>query len=329
MDNKQADLSRLAGDASAAWHHYLDVFEPLRPELYKYARALTRSAWDAEDLVQDALSRGFVTLASMFQEIRNPRAWLFRVMSNLWIDRLRRSRDEPILEGDPEASAPMARAGEARDAGAALIGWLAPQERAAVLLKDVFDFTLEEIGEMLTTTPNAIKAALHRGRAKLAETAPPRPRKVAAAVLDAFVEAFNARDVERLTALMLDTAVAEIAVISTEYGVEKMKRTDTGSLHHTLFSPISHAVQPAFLTGYQGGVPRAEVRDYQGEPVVIIWYDHEEGPRVRDAVRIDVEGSLVAKIRYYFFSPDVLSDVCGELSVPWRSNGYRYWPLDE
>ena len=112
---------------------------------------------------------------------------------------------------------------------------------------------------MLTTTENAIKAALHRGRGKLIEPEPQPTRRVAPAVLDAFVEAFNARDIGRLTALLLDAAVAEIPGISTEYGAEKMKRTDTGSLHHSLFSPISHAVKPAFLAGYQGGLPRAEV----------------------------------------------------------------------
>jgi RNA polymerase sigma-70 factor (ECF subfamily) len=326
MSNEKAGLDGVADDVKDAWHRYLDVFEPLRPELYRFSRALTRSAFDAEDLAQDALIRGFVTLGGLFQEIRNPRAWLFRVASNLWIDRQRRPREEPIPEAPAEAATPMPRPGEARDAGAALVGRLSPQERAAVLLKDVLDFTLEEIAEMLTTTENAIKAALHRGRGKLALPEPRAPRRVAPAVLDAFVEAFNARDVGRLTALMLDEATAEIAGISTEYGAEKMKRTDTGSLHHTLFSPISHAVQPPFLAGYAGGLPRAEVREYRGEPVVLCWYDHDGGPRVRDVVRIEAEGDRIAKIRYHFFSPEVLAEVCGDLRLPWQSNGYGYWP---
>jgi len=308
------------------WHRYLDVFEPLRPDLYRFCRALTRNAWDAEDLVQDVLARGFMTLAGMFQEIREPRSWLFRVASNRWIDLQRRPVEDPMPDSQDMAIAPLSRAGETHGAGATLIGRLSPQERTAVLLKDVFDFTLEEIADMLTTTPNAIKAALHRGRGKLARTERQPSRRVPAAVVDAFVEAFNARDVERLTALMLDTATAEIAVISTEYGPAKMKQTDTGSLYHTLFSPLSHAVQPAFLKGYRGGTPRAEVREYQGEAVLLCWYDHDEGPRVRDAVRFEVDGDRVSRIRYHFFSPDVLAEVCSELNVPWCSNGYRYWP---
>jgi RNA polymerase sigma-70 factor, ECF subfamily len=46
---------------------------------------------------------------------------------------------------------------------------VAPQERAAVVLKEVFDFTLEQIAEVLSTTVGAVKSALHRGRARLEE----------------------------------------------------------------------------------------------------------------------------------------------------------------
>ena len=72
----KAGINAAAPQAMAAWHRFIDVFEPLRPELYRYCRALTRNAWDAEDLVQDVLARGLVTLGSLFQEIEHPRAWL-------------------------------------------------------------------------------------------------------------------------------------------------------------------------------------------------------------------------------------------------------------
>jgi len=67
--------------AGAAWQRFLDAFEPLRPELYRYCRYLTQSPWDAEDLVQDTFARGFVTLGCMTQDVPNPRGWLFRVAS--------------------------------------------------------------------------------------------------------------------------------------------------------------------------------------------------------------------------------------------------------
>jgi RNA polymerase sigma-70 factor, ECF subfamily len=314
-----------ADEAKAAWHRFVEAFEPIRPELYRYCRFLTRDAWDAEDLVQDALARGLVTLGCLFQEIENPRAWLFRVASNLWIDRQRRRRE--VASGDvaPAAAATDHLSLDGQEAAATLIGRLAPQERAAVVLKDVFSFTVEETAAILTTTPGAIKAALHRGRGKLA--APDvAPAPVASTVIDAFAEAFNARDLDRLVSVLLDTATANLVGIATEYGPRKMKQSDTGSLYHSLFSRISHAVTAEFLSGYGGGVGRVERRHYRGESILVNWYDHDEGPAVRDVLRLTEEDGRVATIASYFFCPDVIAEVCGELAVPWRSNGYRYWP---
>ena len=310
--------------ARHAWQQFVEAFEPLRPQLYRYCRFLTRNTWDAEDLVQDTLARALVTFGCLFQEIENPRAWLFRDASNLWIDRQRRAREE--LRRDVEAAAPTSDrlSLEGQDAAATLIGRLTPQERAAVALKDLFDFTIDETAAILTTTPGAIKAALHRGRGKLADPDRP-PSPVPARVIDAFCDAFNAHDLDRLVALLLDTATAEVVGIATEYGPAKMKQPDTGSLYHSLFSPISHAVATRWLTGYRGAVARAEKKLYRGEPILVSWYDHDEGPAVRDVIRIVEDGGAVAAIRFYFFCPDVIGEVAGELDLPWKSNGYRYW----
>src|SRR5512146_1915896 len=78
-----------------SWRTFLDTYEPLRSELYRYCRHLTRSAWDAEDLAQDTLARAFVTLARMGAAPPSPRAGLFRVAANLWIDARRRRREPP------------------------------------------------------------------------------------------------------------------------------------------------------------------------------------------------------------------------------------------
>jgi RNA polymerase sigma-70 factor (ECF subfamily) len=312
-------------NARVAWQRFVETFEPLRPELYRYCRFLTRNAWDAEDLVQDALARGLVTLGCLFQDVENPRAWLFRVASNLWIDRQRRVRDE--LRRDVEArSASSDRLSlEGQDAAATLIGRLSPQERAALVLKDVFDFTLDETAVILTTTPGAIKAALHRGRRKVADPEV-ASSPVPSAVIDAFCDAFNARDLDRLVALLLDTATAEVVGIATEYGPGKMKQSDTGSLYHSLFSPLSHAVAAEYLSGYRGGPARAERREHRGEPILVSWYDHDEGPAVRDVIRITEEEGRVTSVKFYFFCPDVIAEIAGEIDLPWRSNGYRYWP---
>src|SRR5512144_1034389 len=147
----------LPRSVQSSWQVFLDAYEPLRPDLYRYCRHLTRSPWDAEDLAQDALARAFVTLGQMGAAPPNPRAWLFRVASNLWIDRARRGRRE---EAEPAGG--TADPQGTREAAGTLLGQLSPQERAAVVLKDVFDLSLEETADALSTTTGAVKAALHR-----------------------------------------------------------------------------------------------------------------------------------------------------------------------
>ncbi|MGH0032855.1 MAG: RNA polymerase sigma factor [Myxococcota bacterium] len=313
----------LALELRRSWHRFIETFEPLRPELYRYCRGLTRSPWDAEDLVQDTLMRAFSTMGDVYPALRNPRAWLLRVASNLWIDRLRRTRELALGEL-PEPAAEPQGPSDTRAAAAALIGDLGPQERAAVLLKDVFDFRLAEIAEVLGTTTGAVKSALHRGRGKLSDDADPKgAERVVPEVLDAFCDAFNARDVERLTALVLENGSAAISGMAGEFGRDAMLDPKTGSLHHTLFSSLDHAVYPELLEGNRDA-PRGELRVVHGEPVMLIWYDHDAGPVVRDVVRFRVEDGRVAHILYHFFSPEVLADVSEELGLPWRSNGYRY-----
>jgi len=318
---------QLAATVKGSWHQFLETYEPLRPELYRYCRYLTRSPWDAEDLVQDAMARAFVTLGCLAQEVTNPRAWLYRVASNLWINRARRRREVPgAVPEEAETSEPRVT----REAAGTLLVRLSPQERAAVVLKDVFDMTLEEVAETLSTTVGAIKAALHRGRGKLIAPEPEEPRLSERGALDAFCDAFNARDLDRLTALLLDTATVEIVGLVTEYGPAAARDPETGSFHGMMHGDLSRddprgGVASELRRGVLPAPPRAEARVHRGEPVLLFWYAHEDGEAVRAVARVEAEGDRLASVRNYFFTPDVIAEVCGELAVPWRVNGYRYW----
>ena len=92
MSEEPAHFSALSHDVRSSWQRFLDQIESLRPELYRYCRHLTHTPWDAEDLAQDTLTKAFMTLGTVFKDVPNPRAWLFRVASNTWIDRVRRAR---------------------------------------------------------------------------------------------------------------------------------------------------------------------------------------------------------------------------------------------
>lgn len=307
----------LASAVRGSWHQFLEAFEGLRPELYRYCRHLTRSPWDAEDLAQDVLARAFVTLGKLGAAPPNPRAWLFRVASNAWIDQQRRPRGAPELEPagavDPRTT---------REAAGTLIARLAPQERAAVVLKDVFDLSIEDIAEALSTTPNAVKSALHRGRGKLVDEPLAEDRVPTPAVLDAFVAAFEQRDLAAVTALLLDTSTVEVVGVTTEYG--KQGKISWGMMFGSERLAESVGIEARFVQGALPTPPRRELRVHRGEPIVLAWYAHADGEYVRAIDRVELDGEHIARLRNYFFTPDVLAEVCAELGVPFRSNGYLF-----
>lgn len=326
----EPSLTELSETLRGSWHRFQDLYEPLRSELYRYCRYLTRSPWEAEDLAQDTLARAFVTLGTMGQAPPNPRAWLFRVASNLWIDQARRRREQVRVEAAAEEEkAPPAEARASREAAGTLLVTLAPQERAAVVLKDVFDLSLEEIADALSTTTGAVKAALHRGRGKLVEPEPLEARAPAPGVLDAFCAAFNAGDLDRLTALLLDTASVEVVGATTQYGPEAARRTVLFGLlfgsKRMATADVDGGMEPRFMQRVLPSAPRVEVRAHRGAWILVHWYAHEDGEWVRAITRIEADGDRVARLQNYFFTPDFVAEVCGELGLPFRANGYRWW----
>lgn len=291
-----------------SWRHFLEQYEPLRPELFRYCRHLTRSAWDAEDMVQDTLARAFVTLGCLPEAPQNPRAWLFRVAYNGWLNQLRRPRELASDQVEQVASvAPEPRA--AREAAGTLLSQLSPQERAAVVLKEAFDLSLEEIADALATSVGAVKAALHRGRGKLLTPEPSEPAPVIPAVLDAFCEAFNAGDLQGLTTLLLETIWVEYPGLLVEQG---RRAVAEGSLRGTLFGCPSGVAETV-------GAPRCEVRAHRGEPLLFWWWAGE----VHTLLRLQLANEQIAGMRNYHHAPEVISEICAELGLPFRTHGYR------
>jgi RNA polymerase sigma-70 factor, ECF subfamily len=312
----------LRDELRTAWHRYIDFVTPLRPSLHNYCRRLTGNLWDAEDLVQEALLRAFGTLGSVHDSVRNPRAYLLRAATNLWIDQVRRrEREREALgegaSGAGDLNAPAASA-EVRDAGARLLHLLAPRERAAVLLKDVFDLDLKECAEVLETTVGAVKAALHRGRERLAES-PSGPESSRSApsvpLVDRFVELFNAGDRKGLLALMLDNAPLENVGVGIEWGLE-------GSPRRTLEGALGG--HPEFPEPFHFEAQRVERVLFAGEPIVL--HFHTRGGReILDVVwRIEEEEGRIARLRTYGFCPETIREAGRELGLPVLTGLYRY-----
>jgi RNA polymerase sigma-70 factor (ECF subfamily) len=259
----------------------------------------------------------------------HPRAWLFRVASNLWIDRVRRLRREELVTDVRETSAANVDPQSAREAAGTLLGVLSPQERAAVALKDVLDLSLEETAEALSTTVGAVKAALHRARGNLIEPKEKERVLPAPEVLNTFCEAFNAGDIDRLTALLTGNASVDVIGATTQYGPEAAKKT---VLWGMLFG-VKHMVNPEAHGGIEANAfegilptaPRVEARAHRGEWVLLHWYAHRDGEAVRALTRFHPLGDRIAHLQNYFYNPELITEVCGEHAVASRTNGRRWW----
>jgi RNA polymerase sigma-70 factor (ECF subfamily) len=309
---------------SAAWHRYVDALVPVRPALHAYCRRLSGNLWDAEDLVQDTLVRAFAPWGVTYPAIRDARAYLLRIATNVWIDTLRRreteSRGRPLLaDVEPTTGGDPAAASDVRDAGARLLQRLAPQERAAVLLKEVFDMTLDEIATLLATTTGAVKAALHRGRGRLREdddVAAHRPLP-SPALLDRFIERYNARDVPGLVALMLEGGTAENVGNSLHVGRDAGAAGTPHFLHKLVHG---HAEWPPQT--WPDAV-RLERGEYDGEPIVLLFATRWGSEALEVAFRFEEHGGQIARLRAYGFCPETMSALGEALGLPVRTGLYR------
>ncbi|HEX2658537.1 MAG TPA: sigma-70 family RNA polymerase sigma factor [Polyangia bacterium] len=153
---------------------------PHLPALYSAAVRLTRNERDAEDLVQDALLRAYRFFDS-FQPGTNCKAWLFRILTNVFCNRYReREREHEILTEakSSEANIEQFFAGQQgrRDMDTALLGRLVSEDveralaqipedfRLAVILADLEDFSYKEIAEIMECPAGTVMSRLYRGR---------------------------------------------------------------------------------------------------------------------------------------------------------------------
>jgi len=243
------------GDENA----FRSLMEPRRAELYAHCYRMLGSAQDAEDVVQDALFRAWRGLAR-FEGRSSVRTWLYRVTTNACLDALgRRSHPVPIgvgpgtsaeraveasgpvplwLEPYPEPleiedarSDPEARYEQRESVELAFVvalEYLAPNERAVLLLRDVLGFSAREMSELLDTTTGAVNSALQRARGRV-EGGLPRPSQ---------------QDVQRSLG---DGRVREIV----ERYMDAMGRGDVGAVVEMLTADATWAMPP-FPSWYQG-----------------------------------------------------------------------------
>ena len=307
-DNRRTEMRN-------AWYAFVDTLIPMRPALHAYCRRLTGNVWDGEDLVQDTVLRAYAHWGVTYPPITDPKNYLLRTATNLWIDRIRRRarEDEHARQSANEPAPPVADPDQAlhlRDATARLMQRLAPQERAAIVLKEAFDMPIEDIAGLLSTTPGAVKAALHRARDRLAPDATPPARQAPPpAVIDAFIDRFNARDPQGMLALMLETATAENVGNSSHAGFD----SDDGLPNFVDKVVNGHKEWPEWA---QVDSSRLQPVVFEGEAVILVLVMRKGRERLMTAFRIDAEGDRIARIRSYGFCPDTIRAIGEALGLP-------------
>ncbi len=265
-----------------------EQFEEYRPRLRAVAYRMLGSLAEADDAVQESWLR---LDRSRADGIDNLGAWLTTVVGRVSLDmlRARRTREEhtetwlsePIvtvdLEGDPEQEAVLADS-----VGLALLvvlETLAPPERLAFVLHDMFGVSFDEIGEIVGRSPAAARQLASRGRRRVRGAAPDPDADLAVQreVVDAFLAASRSGDFEALVSV-LDPDV----VFRADTGARRPRPAVTGAAavareilaRGTPFAPFA---RPAIVNGAAG-------------VVVVV------GERLRAVVGFSVRGGRIAAI---------------------------------
>lgn len=282
---------QLGQEIAEARRRFDEACARLRPDLHRFCTRMTGNPCDGEDVVHDALVLAFYRLSEL-RDGRSLRGWLFRIAHNKCIDLLRARRRTELLDDElPEGHAmddDLDRKQRTERVFAHILTELPPRERACVVLKDVLDCSLEDTADIVGSSVGAVKAALHRGRAKLeradrapgATVLPPRHRDL----VERYLAAFNRRDWNGVLALLSDDARLEV--------VHRSEGPFRDSSYFTNYGRLSWRwkLALAWVDGAEAIVHFREVGDaWQPHAIVQLDIDADAGriAGVRDYVHVD------------------------------------------
>jgi RNA polymerase sigma-70 factor (TIGR02957 family) len=194
-----------------------ELLEELRPSAFAVAYRMLGSVTDAEDIVQEALLR-FHQELERGEEIASPRAFVATVVTRLSIDQLRSARarreqyvgewmPEPLVTDPREDPAEQAEIADTLSfAFLVLLEQLTPEQRAAFLLHDVFDYPFAQVAEIVGTGEDNARQLASRARRQMRED---RPRFEASSeqreeLAEGFFAATERGDLEALESLLAE-----------------------------------------------------------------------------------------------------------------------------
>ena len=269
--------------------------ESYRPELLAHCYRMLGSLVDAEDAVQDTYLRAWRSYDS-FQARSSERTWLYRIATNVCLTALQHHSRRVLPSGlgapsdDPSAPPnsadpgiawlqpiPDARIRSELDDPAAIavardsvrlaliasLQYLPSRQRAVLILRDVLAWSAAEVAGFLDMSVAAVKSALQRARARLAETGPngddidglTEPEHVK--LLDRYIDAFQNANASALERLLRQDATLEAPPLRTWYAgirlcMPFMATHVLGSPGHWRMLPTSANGQPAVAAYHRG-----------------------------------------------------------------------------
>lgn len=201
-------------------------FDAERPRLHVLATRILGSEADADDVLQEAWLRG-----SRADAVDALPAWLTTVVTRLCLDQLRRRRTRSVMEAavpdelapvDPEADALLAEM--TGDAMQVVLDALAPAERAAFVLHDVFGYPFDEVSAVMGRSSTAVRQMASRARRKLRgvpeTSASQASRAENQRIVDAFLTAARGGELATLLSLLAPNAVMRADLVGQSMGTE-------------------------------------------------------------------------------------------------------------
>jgi len=265
----------------------------LRPKLHRYCARMTGSVLDGEDVLHEAIVKAIEAL-SKTGSIAHPEGWLFSIAHNAALDFLRHRARQDAAHADenPDMIAdPVVAADDRQVAAASLRTFmrLPATQRSSVILMDVLGYSLEEIGGVMDVSIATVKAALHRGRARLRElarepddVAPPILAEPERSLLAAYIERFNARDFGAIREMLANEVRLDL--------VAKLRKKGRSQVT-TYFENYARLEDWHFVPGLVDGHPAVLVRNPSDPTGKLAYF-----------ILLQWEGDKVANIRDFRFA---------------------------
>ena len=299
-------------EARNLYASFIESVDEYRPALWRFCMKLTSNVWDAEDLLQETLMKAFVAMGQIKHPIM-PKSYLFRIASNAWIDHQRKVRPDAVYDSQVHD----VRAVDWGDRGdrrleviegiEVLLRSLTPRQAVVMLLVDVFDFTANEVGEMMQMTGGAVQTMVSRARAKLrslsseqspdgGSAAQSKSRERFELLVLRYVDAIHQQDIDGLMDLYAEHAEIHFLNAGIVRGHDLIRNTYDWSIYPDAY--------------------RTEFRWIWGQPALLTIAIRGDAESLWRVQRPEFEDGQVVREKNYAFCKEVMLAVSHEIGLP-------------